>query len=175
MIHLAVGNIGHLSIILSFVTSLVAAWAFFKASNEDSLSSSWQNFAKYTFYIHAVSVLAIIVSLFTIIYNHYYEYHYAWEHSSNHLPGQYMISCFWEGQEGSFLLWIFWHSVLGFFVLRSPKNWSMPAMAVFMLVQAFLCSMILGIVKNDLKCCQTNLYLQNEYFILKLRHLILIN
>lgn len=163
MIHLAVGNIGHLSIILSFVTSLVAAWAFFKASNEDSLSNSWQNFAKYTFYLHAVSVLAIIVSLFSIIYNHYYEYHYAWEHSSNHLPGQYMISCFWEGQEGSFLLWIFWHSVLGFFVLRSPKNWSMPAMAVFMLVQAFLCSMILGIVIGEIKLGSSPFILLRDY------------
>lgn len=163
MIHLAVGNIGHLSVIVSFVTSLVAAWAFFKASNEDSLSISWQNFAKYTFYLHAVSVLSVIVSLFAIIYNHYYEYHYAWEHSSNHLPGQYMISCFWEGQEGSFLLWIFWHAVLGFFVLRSPKNWSMPAMAVFMLVQAFLCSMILGIVIGEIKLGSSPFILLRDY------------
>jgi cytochrome c-type biogenesis protein CcmF len=163
MIHLAVGNIGHLSVIVSFVTSLVAALAFFKASNEDSLSNSWQHFAKYTFYLHAVSVLAIIVSLFSIIYNHYYEYHYAWEHSSNHLPGQYMISCFWEGQEGSFLLWIFWHSVLGFFILRSPKNWSMPAMAVFMLVQAFLCSMILGIVIGEIKLGSSPFILLRDY------------
>ena len=43
-----------------------------------------------------------------MILNHHYEYHYAWSHSSNDLPVYYIISSFWEGQEGSFLLWQFW-------------------------------------------------------------------
>lgn len=163
MVHLAIGNCGHLSIIVSFVASLVASYAFLKASNEDAFSNSWQKFAQSFFYLHAIAVLGVIVSLFGIIYNHYYEYHYAWEHSSNHLPAHYMISCFWEGQEGSFLLWIFWHAVLGFFVLRSPKNWSMPAMAIFMLVQAFLCSMILGVVIGDLKLGSSPFILLKDY------------
>lgn len=163
MIHSFVGNVGHLSIILSFVTSLLASWSFLKAAQADDLDHSWQRFGRFVFYAHALAVLFIIGSLFWIIYNHYYEYHYAWEHSSNHLPVQYMISCFWEGQEGSFLLWIFWHSVLGFFVLRAPKEWAMPAMAVFMLVQAFLCSMILGVVVLDLKIGSSPFILLRDY------------
>lgn len=163
MVHLVVGNIGHLAVILSFVSSLVAAWSFFRASQEEVGETSWERFGKIAFWVHATSVVSIVVSLFWIIYNHYYEYHYAWEHSSNHLPAQYMISCFWEGQEGSFLLWIFWHMVLGFFILRSPKLWSMPAMAVFMLVQAFLCSMILGVVIGNVKLGSTPFILLRDY------------
>jgi cytochrome c-type biogenesis protein CcmF len=163
MVHLLVGNIGHLAIIVSFVTSLVAAWSFFRASNEEIGSSQWEVFGKVVFGLHALAVLTIITSLFFIIRQHYYEYHYAWEHSSNHLPVYYMISCFWEGQEGSFLLWVFWHAVLGFFVLRTPKEWSMPAMAIFMLVQAFLCSMILGVVIGDLKIGSTPFILLRDY------------
>jgi len=81
-----------------------------------------------------------VITLFVIIYQHYFEYHYAYAHSSLHLPGQYMISCFWEGQEGSFLLWMFWQAVLGIMLMRTKHGWEAPVMIVFALVQAFLAS-----------------------------------
>jgi cytochrome c-type biogenesis protein CcmF len=56
-----------------------------------------------------------------------------------------MISCFWEGQEGSFLLWIFWQMVIGQILLRTAKNWLNPVMAVIMLSQVALTSMLLGV------------------------------
>ena len=53
--------------------------------------------------------------------------------------------------------------VLGFFILRNPAKWSMPAMSVFMLVQAFLCSMILGVVIGDLKIGSSPFILLRDY------------
>ncbi|HSZ72284.1 MAG TPA: cytochrome c biogenesis protein CcsA [Cytophagaceae bacterium] len=145
-----IGDWGHLFVIISFFSSLVAAFSYYKLANCDSedLGSrkSWKRFARTWFGVHAFSVLGIVVSLFSIIYNHRYEYHYAWSHSSNHLPVQYMISCFWEGQEGSFLLWIFWHVILGGVIITINRDWESPVMAVFCLVQAFLASMIIGVV-----------------------------
>lgn len=154
MIHTFIGNAGHFFIIASFVTSLVAAYAYIRASYaQDMTAQSWRRYARGAFYIHGALVLGVIFSLFYIIYNHYFEYHYAWNHSSRSLPVHYMISCFWEGQEGSFLLWIFWHVILGVFLIHTNKNnkWEAPVMAVFSLVQAFLASMILGVVIGDLK------------------------
>ena len=52
-------------------------------------------------------------SLYYIISTHLFEYKYAWQHSSRALQVEYLLSCFWEGQEGSFMLWSFWHCVLG--------------------------------------------------------------
>ena len=145
--HYAIGNTGNLFIILSFITSVLATFAYFKSAQENEFKNgSWRRYARTLFYIHAIAVIGVIVSLFLIIYNHYYEYHYAWSHSSNHLPVYYMISCFWEGQEGSFLLWIFWHAVLGVVLLRTNDKWEAPVMTVFSFVQAFLTSMILGVV-----------------------------
>ena len=147
MIHYFIGNLGHFLIILSFVSSLMATIAYFQASNKALLEQGPAlRFARILFAIHGISVIGVIISLFVIIQNHYYEYHYAWSHSSNTLPVHYMISCFWEGQEGSFLLWIFWHVVLGVFMIRTGRNWEASTMTVFMLVQAFLTSMILGVV-----------------------------
>ncbi|MFD1816295.1 cytochrome c-type biogenesis protein CcmF [Pseudarcicella hirudinis] len=148
MIHSNIGNIGHLLLIISFVTSLVATFGYFKAtqSKDLAIAADWRKFSRWAFYIHAAAVVGVASSLFVIIYNHYFEYHYAYSHSSLALPLQYMISCYWEGQEGSFLLWIFWQAVLGIVLINTNKTWEAPLMTIFSLVQAFLCSMILGVV-----------------------------
>lgn len=141
------GNLGHLLVIISFVTSMVAAAAYFLAAQKENKDrDEWRHFARGAFWVHGISIIGVVVVLFSIIYNHYYEYHYAWAHSSNNLPTHFMISCFWEGQEGSFLLWMFWHAVLGWVFMYRGKQWEAPVMAVFAAIQAFLTSMILGVV-----------------------------
>ncbi|TAG59614.1 MAG: cytochrome C biogenesis protein, partial [Cytophagales bacterium] len=103
MFHTTIGNLGHLSIIISFASALLASFGYFMANANNTIltiEKSWLRFSKITFYIHSAAVIGIVASLFTIIYNHYYEYYYAWSHSSNSLPTHYMISSFWEGQEG---------------------------------------------------------------------------
>ena len=150
MINTFIGNLGHFFVISSFVASLVAAYAYITATvqTDAAKAQSWKGFARIAFYVHSGLVIGVIASLFYIIYNHLFEYHYAWSHSSLSLPVYYMISCFWEGQEGSFLLWIFWHVILGVILIRTNRQsgWEAPVMAVFALVQAFLASMILGSV-----------------------------
>lgn len=148
MIHYWIGDVGHLFVITSFVTSFVCAFAYLKAKNTTDLAASkqWAQNARLFFILHTVSVIGIVAALFTIIYQHYFEYHYAYSHSSLHLPGQYMISCFWEGQEGSFLLWMFWQALLGLVIIYTQRQWEAPVMVIFALVQGFLASMILGVV-----------------------------
>ncbi|WP_448517963.1 cytochrome c biogenesis protein CcsA [Rhodoflexus sp.] len=150
MIHYTIGIIGHLSVCTAFVAALVAVYGYIQGSRQPEINrAAWLRFARGAFYVHSAAVVGIIYSLFHIIYNHYYEYHYAWDHSSNNLPVHFMISCFWEGQEGSFLLWIFWHVLLGLVLMRTSKQWEPDVMLVFALVQAFLTSMILGVVFFD--------------------------
>jgi cytochrome c-type biogenesis protein CcmF len=147
--HTSIGYIGHFAVLTSFVMAALSAFSYFKTSQivDNQLDkNNWLRLSRITFAIHSASVFAIVASLFYIIHQHYYEYHYAWSHSSNNLPVYYMISCFWEGQEGSFLLWIFWHVCLGLVLMKTAKTWEAPVMSVFAMVQAFLSSMILGIV-----------------------------
>lgn len=142
--HLFWGNLGHTAVVVSFISSILACLSYFFAER-NPLDQSWTKIAKYSFHLHSLAVLTIIASLFKIIYSHYFEYHYAWQHSSTDLPVHFMISCFWEGQEGSFLLWIFWQMVIGQILLRTAKNWLNPVMAVVMLSQIALTSMLLGV------------------------------
>lgn len=148
--HLIYGNLGHLAVVLAFATSIVATFAYMMAANKP-LEKGWSQIAKSSFYLHSFSVLSIVAILFFIIHQHMFEYHYAWQHSSRDLPVQYMISCFWEGQEGSFLLWIFWHMVIGNILLRSAGRWTNEVMSVLMLSQIALTSMLLGVKIFDYK------------------------
>lgn len=143
-----IGDVGHVGVLVGFVTALLAAvsYLFSFYSKEKAEALSWKKFARVMVLLHAASIFTVIFSLFTIIQKHYYEFHYAWNHSSNFLPAEFMISCFWEGQEGSFLLWIFWHVVLSLILLRTTKSFEVPVMTIFFAVQTFLVSMILGIV-----------------------------
>jgi cytochrome c-type biogenesis protein CcmF len=149
--HYFIGNLGHFLVITSFVLSLLAAFAYFQYANDGFEVKTWRNFARTVFYMHAVSVIGVIATLFFIINGHYFEYHYAYQHSSRILPVYYQISCFWEGQEGSFLLWTFWNVVLGLILMNTNKYWEAPVMTIFTVVQAFLTSMILGIEILGLK------------------------
>src|SRR5690606_15401243 len=148
MMHYFIGDLGHLFVITSFISPLLCAFLYYKASLSQDLQtkSAWLINGKVAFYIHAFSVLGICVTLFTIIANHYFEYHYAYSYSDTKLPGYYLISTFWNGQEGSFLLWMFWHAILGIVLIHTNKFWEGPVMTIFALVQAFLASMILGVV-----------------------------
>ncbi|MFA0962062.1 heme lyase CcmF/NrfE family subunit [Roseivirga sp. BDSF3-8] len=148
MVHLLIGQLGHLAVIIAFVAGLFSFFSFFRGASSDhpELQQGFNKTGRVIFYIHSAAVFLVVGSLFGIIYNNYFEYHYAWSHASSTLPVYYMVSSFWEGQEGSFLLWMFWNVILGLIIIRTNRQWQAPVMAVFCLVQAFLTSMIMGVV-----------------------------
>ncbi len=149
--HLWIGYIGNAFIYLSLLSALLSAVGYYFNSKE-ILTSEWKNFARINFSIHSFSIIGIAGTLFFMLFNHFYEYSYVWQHSNNSMPMEYILSCFWEGQEGSFLLWAFWNMVLGNILRKTiDEKWEAPTMAVFALVQVFLASMLLGIFIGDYK------------------------
>jgi cytochrome c-type biogenesis protein CcmF len=145
--HLVPGLLGHFFVTLSFVASLAATFSYVKVvqSKTEVNAASWKKLARGAFVTEVISVFAIFGILFFIIYNHLFEYKYAWQHSSRTLEVKYLLSCFWEGQEGSFLLWSIWHCVLGLILIRKAKQWEAPVMSVVSFAQVCLATMIAGI------------------------------
>ena len=145
--HLMPGFLGHFFITLSFVASLVATLSYFKVvqTSSETDKASWKKLARASFLIEVLSVFAIFGILFYIIYNHLFEYKYAWQHSSRSLEVKYLLSCFWEGQEGSFLLWSMWHCILGCLLIRTGRQWEAPVMTVVSFAQFCLATMIAGL------------------------------
>lgn len=150
--HLLPGKLGQFFIILSIGTSLISLISYYFATiNKDKLDLTWTKLGRFAFRLNLFAVLGIGVCLFYIIYNHLFEYHYAWAHSSKTLPVYYIISCFWEGQEGSFWLWTFWQGVLGCIVMVKAKSWENSVLTIISLSQVFLAFMLLGVEIFGLK------------------------
>ncbi|TRZ77443.1 MAG: cytochrome c assembly protein, partial [Chitinophagaceae bacterium] len=150
------GQIGYFLTILSLVASLVATFAFAKSfyAKELAIEMEWKRFAKIAFIIEAIAIFLCFVVLFYIIYNHRFEYKYSYSHSDKSMPLQYLLSCFWEGQEGSFLLCSFWHAVLGLIIMTRSAKWGNQTSGVMMVlsfVQFCLATMIVGLYIVDFK------------------------
>ena len=146
--HALPGQLGYWLVCIAFGASVFAAIAYFL---EERNKGAWIKIARTLFGIHIGAVFSIVACLFYIISQQYFEYHYVWSHSSTEMPMRYIFSCFWEGQEGSFLLWMFWHSVLSIILIKRAGKWEAPVMFVVALVQICLTSMILGIYVGDIK------------------------
>jgi len=141
------GQLGHFFIVLSMMASLLAVVAYFLSAQSKipEQSRSWKKLGRIAFLTQVFSIFAIFTILFFIIHNHLFEYHYAWKHSSRSLEFKYLLACFWEGQEGSFLLWTLCHSILGAILIKRSGEWEAPVMSVLSLVQFALGTMVAGI------------------------------
>ncbi|MBA3663476.1 MAG: cytochrome c biogenesis protein CcsA [Bacteroidetes bacterium] len=155
------GHLGNAFVVLSFVTALLSFFCFYLSfKNKDFI-----RLARLSFNLHGFSVLGIAGTLFFMLFNHFFEYQYVWQHSNTSMDMKYILSCFWEGQEGSFLLWTFWNIVLGWILKKQLKDgeWEAPVMTIFALVQVFLASMLLGVYILDYKLGSNPFLLLKEH------------
>ncbi len=143
-----IGNIGQFLIVLSFVSVLFSCLCYYfsvRSKSSGTLRDSWAKLGRYGFWVHSISLLTIISLIFYAMVTHRYEYAYVFDHVSDDLPKRYILSAFWEGQEGSFMLWMFWHVVLGFILIYKFREWEGYTMTFMALSQVFLASMLLGV------------------------------
>lgn len=160
------GQLGHFFVVLSLVASLFAAIAYMKAANTliPEEYNSWKKLARIGFGIEVLSVFGTFAVIYYIVSSHSFEYFYAWNHSSTSLSVNYLLSCIWEGQEGSFLLWAIWHSVIGLVIMSKGGKWEAPVMTVISFAQFCLATMIIGIYIGDAKIGSNPFLLVRQYF-----------
>lgn len=145
------GRLGNIFIAVSFASAVFSCILFAILSKNEPRFSYLKKTARTFFYVQATSVFGIFLLIIYLVFNHRFEYYYVWQHSSTIMPARYIFACIWEGQEGSFLLWALWHTVVAFFIIRRIRSWEAPVMSVIMMVQVFIFSMLLGIYIGDYK------------------------
>jgi len=89
-------------------------------------------FARHAYAAFATSVVAASAVLMILLIQHRFDVAYVNSYSSADLPAHFLVSTFWAGQEGSFLLWCFWGSLIGLVVWRSAKEQEAPVMMVYL-------------------------------------------
>lgn len=151
--HLLPGQLGHFFVVLSFVAALLATVAYFKATQRrDTVEhTGWRNLGRYAFLLHGLATFGVIAMLFWILLGKMYEYQYAWANIADDLPQRYVFSAFWKEQQGSFLLWSFWHIILGVVLLFRAGKWEAPVLAVIALAETIIASMILGVYFGEFR------------------------
>ena len=139
------GTIGQLLLIISFVSCGMAGIAYFMGVGKKSQQINWRRIGRFSWSIMAVTSIAATVLLSYLIFNHEFQYAYVWQQSSRDLPTHFLLSSLWAGQEGSFMLWIFMMSLMGWAVMRWAGFYESAVMAVISFCQFFLLSMVAGL------------------------------
>lgn len=102
---------------------------------------------------HVMALMSILASilLFYAVLTHQYQYQYVFNYSGSGLSTGLLLSTFWGGQEGSFLLWVLFTAIVGIVLLEytSKRGDLEPrVMMVFSLSLTFLLFLVTPLLKS---------------------------
>ena len=113
--------------------------------------SNTKSLARIGYHSTAILIIASAALLVHALLTHQYQYKYVYEYSGSGLSTGLLISTFWGGQQGSFMLWIFFTSIVGLILLDyTAKRGDLEerTMMVFSLVLAFLLILVSPLLKS---------------------------
>ncbi|MCH9031586.1 MAG: cytochrome c biogenesis protein CcsA [candidate division Zixibacteria bacterium] len=102
--------------------------------------------ARWLFLASAGSITMVCVILMSLIFAHDFSVSYVFSYSSTDLPVYYLFSTFWAGQEGTFLLWLFYLGIMGSILMFTSKNYENGAMFYLNII---LISILVIIIKKS--------------------------
>jgi cytochrome c-type biogenesis protein CcmF len=138
--------IGGILIKLAFLACFLSVAGYYHVHRRGDLKVL--RFARACYHATVGGVMLTAALLLYFILTHQFQYTYVWSYSSVDLPAPLLISTFYAGQEGSFLLWSLYTALMGVVLLHysSRRGYEPQVMAVYGLIQLML--LLLLIVKN---------------------------
>lgn len=145
-----IATLGKLLINASFLFTILAAVGYwFYSQNE---KKKYLTLSNWFYGIQGLLLLAASGLLLYIILTHQFNFYYVYNYTGSNMQLKYLISAFWGGQEGSFMLWILFSTMIGLGLMRwVDEPYRGPVLFFMTLTQVFLFSMIAGISFGDLK------------------------
>ncbi len=140
-----IGNILLTFALLASVFSIIMYYLTYKGY------SNTLKLARASYHATAISVLGASAYLMSSIINHQYEFKYIYDYSNSDLSLGMLMSTFYAGQEGSFMLWLLLTALSGIALLEyTAKRGDLESrvMMVFTLALAFLLVMVSPGLKN---------------------------
>ncbi len=135
--------LGSILIKISFLACLLSVIYYYRAHLSNQLSTA--SIGRGLYHVSIVSIiLAAALHLVNILTNDF-RYSYVWSYSSVELPTPLLISSFYAGQEGSFLLWTLFTALIAVFLIRYTRKmaYENEVMFAFGLIQLSLLLMLL--------------------------------
>lgn len=130
-------NVGEVIMWLGLITVGISSACYlvlcFRKENVLARYAARLSFVGFAAFVTVASVL-----LMHFILNHEFLYSYVAQYSSRDLSLEYLISSFWAGQEGSFLLWVLLGAWLGILVMFKARDAEPQVMLIYNLNNIFL-------------------------------------
>jgi len=131
---------GDLAIVLAFGMALLSGAAFLiTAFGKKNLF----DFGVKAFYLQIAFVTLAVAYLYYLFFSHDFSVAYVYGYSSSDLPFFYLLSAFWGGQEGTYLLWLFFSSIFGLILVWKGGRYRVMGMVVYTFVNLFLVIMLM--------------------------------
>ena len=140
--------LGNIAITIGFVAGLFTITMYYLTYKgyENTLVK-----ARIGYHIMALMSILASILLFHAVLTHQYQYQYVFNYSGSGLSTGLLLSTFWGGQEGSFLLWVLFTAIVGIVLLEytSKRGDLEPrVMMVFSLSLTFLLFLVTPLLKS---------------------------
>ncbi|OQY27761.1 MAG: hypothetical protein B6244_09660 [Candidatus Cloacimonetes bacterium 4572_55] len=140
--------LGKVLIIIGFLFALISA-VLYGGMNYKKFTSDQKRLiaflARIAYYLIVISVTVASVYLMYLIFTHNFEVKYIYSYSSSDLHIGYLISSFWAGQEGSFLLWLLFLVWMGVVFIKTSRRLVPIAMIFLNLIVIFFLILLMKI------------------------------
>lgn len=122
-------DLGTLGLIVALPAYIFSWFAYRRVRPDDATSLPG---ARKALLVAGGSLLAASGVLMWMLLTRDYKITYVYTHVSNDLPILYVISAFWAGQEGSFLLWALFAAAVGYALTFRAGEWEAPVMRIYL-------------------------------------------
>jgi cytochrome c-type biogenesis protein CcmF len=126
---------------LTFVSLIICIISYIATRfNKDQ---NFLRFARWAFYFASLLILIQSVLLMWGIMTHQFQWQYVFSYTSTDLSDFYLITTFWGGQEGTFLLWLLLGSIYGIIIIRKRDKDESNVMIFMALILAFIAMILI--------------------------------
>ncbi|MGQ9525401.1 MAG: cytochrome c biogenesis protein CcsA [Armatimonadota bacterium] len=145
-------NLGSAVLWLAFASTVTSAGAYLLLALVQARATTGRRKAKHegdpgparaAFLVSLIMLASAAAQLLIVILRHDFAYSYVASYTSRDLPLLYLVSSFWAGQEGTFLLWAVMVALIGVFVIQTAGDYEAPVMFFTCLVNTALTSLML--------------------------------
>ncbi len=135
-------NTGYLLLILAAAATATAMLAYLPGVRRGE-GQPLLRLARPAVYLTTLATVATAGWLWHLILSHQFQYTYVFRYSNLEMPFKYVVASFWGGQEGTFLLWAFYGSILALFLRFKAKQYEAPVLFFYLGINLFLMLMLL--------------------------------
>src|SRR3954466_1987836 len=129
--------------------ALATMWGYalsFTAGAAGAGDTGALTFARRSYSFFALSIFLTAFVLLSLLIARDFRVEYVYQYSGMDLPWFYQLAAFWAGQKGSFMIWLFWGTMLGLLVRKTTGRSEPAVMGIYTLT---LLGLLLILVREN--------------------------